>query len=129
MAIRKLRVSFDIDVETFAKVLALGNSGMNIEVYGTGDASASPSRVNHTVAVARVGHRKEHPAKKQMVILEALAKKEAMHLNEISVLCKKAGFAASINSCMNTMLNAGTVTRVGPGLYAATDRGVSYVNA
>lgn len=34
MALKKMRVSFDLDMEVFAQILAKANSGMKIDIFG-----------------------------------------------------------------------------------------------
>jgi hypothetical protein len=118
MAIRKLKISFEIDVETLAKVLAYGNSGMNIEVLGTDDKASSVPRVSHTG---------RHPAAKQMLLLEHLVNGD-LRLKELQDICAKKGFSRGIGSCMDAMLKARTIKRVAPATYSITEKGRGYVN-
>jgi hypothetical protein len=126
MAIRKLRVSFDVDVEVFAQLLAHGNSGMNIEVFGTDGAVPAPSvkRVNHTRAIEA---HKDHPAKKQMIILEELAKGRRT-LMQIKEVIAKSDFSPDISSCMALMLSRKLIKRTSYATYAIGTKGAEYVN-
>jgi hypothetical protein len=121
MPIKKLRVSFDLDVELFAKILAHGNNGMHIDVLG--DATEAP-RVTHTAA----SRRGEHPAKKQMAVLEAL-KNGQQELSVMKAKVKEEGFSPDVNSLVSKMLEDKLIKRVGYALYTLTEKGRSYVDA
>lgn len=122
MAIKKLKVSFDIDAEMFAKMLAHGHSAMNIEVYGNAvEDSDKELRVSHTEPklITDRGGLKE--------TILAFLSSGSKHLSEMRVIIVRAGYSASsLNSAIDLLQSSGLIRRVYQGTYAITKKGASY---
>jgi hypothetical protein len=117
MRIKKIHVGFDIDMEVFVQMLAHGNSGMKIDVFG-----ADPPKSKRQA--------KEEPALLEgpkMTLKRTIAafllehKDRAVSIGELKELSDKNGFSASSASpTMRAMIKMGVAKRVNEGLYQAT---------
>lgn len=119
MPVKKLRVSFDIDMEVLVKALALAHSEMNIQVFGTED------RVTHT-DVPQIADR----GGIKKLVLKALSDKGKMQLHEIRVLIVAAGYSPkSLNSQIHGMQMDRLIRRAGYGIFAITAKGRNHASS
>jgi hypothetical protein len=117
--LKKIRVSFEVDLEVFAKLLAVGHQKINVEMLGSEEAKASEApRVTHT----------RHGASRAMVVLEALAEGKKS-LTELKDIAHKAGFMGDLGSCLYGLIATGSIRRVKHATYAITKKGEAHVNS
>ncbi len=114
MPVKKLRISFDIDMEVLVKALALGHSNMDIQAFGTEE------RVTHTEpVVAQITNR----GGMRSLLLEALTSGKKQ-LHELRVVIVTAGYSAkSLNGQIHDMQADGFIRRAGYGIFAITAKG------
>lgn len=116
MPVKKLRVSFDIDMDVLVKALAIGHSDMNIQAYGTEEPSVSHTQPVVAQITDRGGMRN--------VILKALSGPGKLRLHELRVIIVAAGYSAkSLNGQIHLMQVDGYVRRAGYGTFAITKKG------
>lgn len=122
MPTRKLRVSFVLDVEVLARILA-HHEQMDIEVYGD-----EPQGVSHT----KEEHKALPPASGLVweVVLRAIAQ-GATKSPDIRVALEKAGYSPkSLDSAIAKLRHdAKFIERVTWGVYKLTKKGQDYVNS
>lgn len=117
MGIKKLRVSFDIDAEMFARLLSAGHSAMNIEVFSNEDP-----RVSHTEPPKLITDR----GGMRRVILNTL-KEGSKRTAELQVIVVRAGYSAkSFSSAIHLLRTDGLVRSVGYGVIGITKKGTNY---
>jgi DNA-binding HxlR family transcriptional regulator len=115
MPMKKLRVSFDIDMELFARMLGAGHSDMNIQVFGTDDP-----RVTHTNAIT------DNRGGIRTVILDTLRTGDKQ-LSEIRIALVDHGYSAkSLNGAIHLMQENGLIKRVAFATFAITKKGESF---
>jgi hypothetical protein len=118
MALKKLRISFDLDMELLAKILTHSNSGMKIDVFG--DQPKPPK----LLAPPREGNRT--PAR--ILILQHLAKVDGCKPADLRDVCVAQGHAATTHSPqLHGLLATGHVKRK-DGIYSLTAAGKALVN-
>jgi len=117
MRIKKIHVGFDIDMEVFVQMLARGNSGMKIDVFGT-----DPPKLKW--------QEKEEPALLEgpkMSLRRTIAafllehKERTVSMAELKAVSEKGGFSpSSASPTIQAMIKMGMAKRVNDGLYQAT---------
>lgn len=124
MPVKKLRISFDLDMEVFAKVLALGHADMHIEAYQ--NAIGDEPRVTHTKP-AQITSRNGIKA----LILSAMKEQpKNFPLRAMKMLIVDAGYSVkSLNSQLHVMVTDKLVRSNGKGLYAITKKGLTHARA
>lgn len=115
MPIKKLKVSFDLDMELFAKILAAGHTNMDIQAFGT-DPTAEPAPAQITY---RGGSRR--------AVLLALKDKPLSRTEMKDVIAANGYSRKSLDALIYTMRVAGLVRKVGEGTYAITKKGLAHV--
>jgi hypothetical protein len=122
MPVRKLRVSFVVDVDLFAKLLASSHEQLDIAVFGD-----EPS-VTHTQ-----GERHKAlptPTKGvNMIVLKAIAQGEI--IAGMRAALEKAGYSPNSLDCALSKLRHvdKLITRVSQGTYKLTRKGQDHVNS
>lgn len=117
MGIKKLRVSFDIDAEMFARMLSAGHSAMNIEVFGEQDP-----RVSHTEPMKLIGSR----GGMRQAILGALVN-GSKSMAELRVILVRAGYSVkSMPGAIHLMRQDKLIRSAGFGIIAITKKGTNY---
>jgi hypothetical protein len=120
MPVKKLRVSFDIDMEVLVKALAFGHSNMDIQAYGAEAAEPIPE-------VARITNKRSGLKE---VILQSLLKSGKLKLHDLRVLIVEAGYSPkSLNSVIHVMQIDGYIRRAGYATFALTKKGEHHVGS
>jgi hypothetical protein len=141
MALKKMRISFDIDIPVLLSMLAAGNSAMKIDVYG----DERPAKMPRAAKVTGQGGQNGHQPK----LLEG-PKPRAGRIGKISgyaamlahfVAHKDRGYRAielrpvlveiglnekSVSPQLTKLKVEGLVKKERDGLYHVTPRGIAY---
>src|SRR5215831_9177883 len=119
MAIKKLRVTFDVNMEMFLQMCQ--HSDMNIQAF-----SDSDPRVSHTGALPQIENRNGMRA----LLLNALVKKGPMESKDLKAIMVEGGYSAkSYAGLMWKMIGEHLVRRAGYRKYAIAQKGRDYVGA
>jgi hypothetical protein len=136
MALKKLRVSFDIDIPVFLQMVAAGNCAMKIDVFGDGTHAKPPKQPKHLN-----GHSPkllEGPKRKSRnvggmsnysAILAVLAqnKDRAVKVDELQqAVVANGGQAKSTSPQIAKLRTDGLVKRTDGGAYQVTARGLAH---
>ena len=120
-SIKKLKVSFDLDMEVFAKILALGHSDMHIEAYAP--AVGEEPCVTHTAQIT-------HRGGMQTAILNALRHKGKVKTSELNSVLEAQGYSVkSLAGVIYTLKGKGLIRSGGYGLFVITKKGLAHVGA
>jgi hypothetical protein len=116
MPVRKLTVSFDLDGEVFARMLANCHSDMHIQVYG------DPQKAVDTPLQL------EGKATLNTAVLHALKANERMCLRDIREAIVLVGFSAkSLNSALYKLKTERMIRSPKYGWYTLTAKGLANV--
>ena len=128
MRIKKIHVGFDIDMEIFVQMLAHGNSGMKIDVFG-----ADPPKPKRQVRGDT--HPRDIPAlleAPKMNLRRTIAafllehKERTVSMVELKAVSENSGFSPnSASPTIQAMIKMGMAKRVSDGAYQATAKLVS----
>jgi hypothetical protein len=120
MRIKKIHVGFDIDMEVFLQMVAHGNSGMKIEVFGAEPPKPKRQVVQEKPALLEG----PKPTLGEVVSKFMLEHKDrAIGIKELQELSTKHGFSpTSAQPTMQALRKKGLVKRVSPGLFQVTDK-------
>jgi hypothetical protein len=121
MAIKKISVSFDIDMDAFMKMLQIGNSGMHINVFGDTPKVPKMRGPKLLEAPERVGAKR--------LILNHLVKNKDRDVTtkELGELLKESKYAKGTHSSQLHMLVMNGFVRRGKDGYRPTVKGVNHV--
>ena len=114
MPIRKLKISFDIDMETLARMLALGHSSLNIEAY----EPATEPRVTQTNQIAN-GHDSV-----EIVLLKALKKSSLTSAEMRGALAESGWSVKSLGCALHDLKKRKLVKSIERGHYGITTKGL-----
>lgn len=119
MPVRKLKVTFDLDVDVFAQMLAAGHSNMNIEAY---EPAVEP-RVTHTDP-AQITMEVRGGMRPTILTFLTSGKKSTQ---EIKVIIVRAGYSEkSLPNALFLMREDGLIRSMGVGFYALTKKGFEH---
>jgi hypothetical protein len=128
MAVRKMRVSFDIDMPVFLAVLAQSNSNMRIDLFD----DSKPKRLNGKSPLLLEGPRNGHSPSTGAALLDHLAKHkdQGFRMADLKQIGVGLGKHVSTSSPALAKLRAqGFVKRTGKGardgIYQITPRGLA----
>ncbi|MEH2525896.1 MULTISPECIES: hypothetical protein [unclassified Bradyrhizobium] len=141
MAIKKVTFSFDIPIENLLALVAAGNAGMRVDVYGSDKTKALPKALTQNAHAGLLeGPRPSNaqrgtgidengqPIKSMTVVLKHLAQRPAYisDLNSIKTALHNAGLTspATHHSQMYTCVKNGWAVRLGAAQYKLTAEGL-----
>jgi hypothetical protein len=129
MPIKKISVTFDLPIGQFLGMLAAGNSGMKIDVFGDEPKVSKKMLNGHAPKLLEGPKRKSGatPGSSRSIIMGALKGGEKVPLAQLRSLLKEAGFPHPnlASSMLHTMRKDGVVKRVGAGKYQITPTGTA----
>lgn len=114
MPLKSLKVTFDIDIETFVRVCAAAHTSMNIQAFTDSDP-----RVSHTKQIGSQGMR--------TLLIDAFKKTPKLKMYELRAVLVEGGFSGkSLNNLIHMMLRDKLIRHAGYGTYALSKRGAAH---
>jgi hypothetical protein len=121
MPVKKLKISFEIDMNVLMAALANGHSAMNIDAFQN---AVEETRVSHTASPLQITDR----GGMRRLMANALRDNGKMKVGDLRLLIIGAGYSSkSLNSALHDMLTKKFVRRAGKATYAVTKKGLNYV--
>jgi len=149
MALKKLTVSFDLSIPVFLSMLAAGNGGMKIDVFGDDKPARVPKALRNGNAVAGLlEHHPKQPKQAKQAKQRKLRTDNTSHVrwrsgkdiaralfleykdnplrpSDFATAFVAAGLAAkSVSPQLSVMLKAREIKRLGNGKYRITPHGI-----
>jgi hypothetical protein len=119
MPVKKLKISFEIEMGVLMAALANGHSAMNIDAFQN---AVEETRVTHTDSPLQITDRTGLKG----LILSALKDKK-LSIGEIRLVIVDAGYSAkSLNSGLHQLMVDKLVKRIGYSLYSITKKGLTH---
>lgn len=142
MPIKKLTVSFDLPISTFLSMLAAGNAGMKIDVWG--DDGPKQRKLNGHAPKLLEGPRQKRVGigrgiktvdadgngiSGRKIALKHIAAHKDRHVtpNELKDVLQAIGLGGNPSSMLNHFKKVGLIKRAGIGKYQITAKGLSEV--
>ena len=121
MAIKKIHIGFDVDIEIFMKMLQHGNSGMKIEVFGDTPKVKKDKEPKLLEAPKRVG------AKNVIMAFAKERKETGFKPKDVAPAVIAAGYSDNTHSPQLIWLAArGLLKQDKEGTYHITTKGMTY---
>jgi hypothetical protein len=119
MAIKKLTISFDVDMEVFMKMLQHGNSSMNIQVLGDKPKVAKEPKL--------LAGPPTEPLRKVALDFFREHKERQVPIRELRHRCIEKGFRPnSAYQIVSLLIENKHLKKLGDGMYQITAAGVNY---
>jgi hypothetical protein len=117
MPIKKINVTFELDMNTFVQMIALGNSGMRFDVYG--DTPKVKKEQKLLEGPPRIG------AKNILLACLSKNKDKSVSAKELSQACMEGGYAKnSASPQLHVLMKNGKVKKTKDG-YQITAKGLN----
>ena len=122
---KKMRVSFELDMEVFAQMLVHGNTGVRFDMYG--EQPKQPRVAKEDTKL--LSPPKDRPVTARILILKALdAAENGLRPRELMEVCVAGGFAKATHSPQLINLLAGSLVKRANGVYTITAKGKAEIN-
>lgn len=115
MALKKMRVSFDLDIEVFAQILAKANSGIKIDMFG------DEARVPREKLLPRIGHESYHQR-----ILNHMKKDKEKHYTTTELKAIFTDAPNAVHGALNHLFTNRLIKRPAKATYQLTALGVNH---
>jgi hypothetical protein len=136
MPIKKLTVSFDLPINTFLGMLAAGNAGMKIDVYGDDHPAKSAKRIINGQALKLLeGPRRRgrgqdahgNHVNGRNIILKHFSENKGRHIraSELGPLLSAVGLKPGCSGTIFALKKNGFIKADGNGGYTVTAKGLS----
>lgn len=134
MPIQKLKVTWEVDMELFARFCAREHKAMHIDAVQSAVKETEFEVVNDPEDMLKIGYAgRESITKKRrggdkVVLVHMAATKKRMNTKEIRAILLRHNYSAkSVSNFIFEMKNEKYIKRVAYGLYAITAKGIAYV--
>jgi hypothetical protein len=132
MSIKKIRVSFDLDMEIFMRMLAHGNDAVRFEVYG--DQPKVPKvrkeaqAVDGVKALPKPARAIDAPPVRIVLFDYIKANKDGpIPVKAMCAYIEQHGYAAtSVYHALSALMKAKYIKRVDAGVYQITEKGITH---
>jgi hypothetical protein len=135
MAIKKLTVSFDLPINTFLSMLAAGNSGLKIDVFGDDHPAKSVRRLNGHAPKLLEGPRRRGRGRDargnyvngRNIILKHFSENKGRNIpvREFGPLLMAVGLKPGCSGTIFELKQRGLIKSDGNGGYSITTKGLS----